>query len=52
MKSKNDEVKEARDELVEMGLVRDSGRRRNGQIVWVLTPLGAEFAKTDDKEIH
>jgi hypothetical protein len=30
----------ARRELVEMGLVRDSGRRRDGMIVWELTPLG------------
>jgi hypothetical protein len=32
-------------ELVEMGLVRDSGRRRDGMIVWELTPLGWELAK-------
>lgn len=30
----------ARRELVEMGLVRDSGRRQDGMIVWELTPLG------------
>jgi hypothetical protein len=32
-------------ELVEMGFVRDSGRRRDGMIVWELTPLGWELAK-------
>jgi hypothetical protein len=27
-----------------MGLIKDSGRRRNGQIVWVATPLGRLLA--------
>jgi hypothetical protein len=35
-----DEVKRAREEFVEMGLLQDSGRRREGQVVWVLTRLG------------
>jgi len=39
-----DEVRKAREELVEMGLIQDSGRRRNGQIVWVITPLGRLLA--------
>src|SRR5215469_3347402 len=33
---KSDLVK-AREELVAQGLLQDSGRRRNGQIVWELT---------------
>jgi hypothetical protein len=37
----------ARRELVQMGLVRDSGKRRNGMIVWELTPLGKEAAEKD-----
>jgi hypothetical protein len=35
------DVRQVIDELVEMGLVMDSGERRNGQVVYVLTPLGA-----------
>ena len=35
-----DEVRKACEELAEMGLIQDSGRRRNGQIVWVITPAG------------
>jgi hypothetical protein len=35
----------ARRELVEMGLLRDSGRRRDGMIVWELTPLGKEVSR-------
>jgi hypothetical protein len=35
----------ARRELVAMGLVRDSGRRRDGMIVWELAPLGKEVAE-------
>jgi hypothetical protein len=38
---KSDAVK-AREALVEMGILRDSGRRRNGQILWELTELGKE----------
>ena len=48
MKSKPisfDEVKTIREELVEMGLLQDSGRRRNGQVVWVLSPLGRAYAE-------
>jgi hypothetical protein len=47
MKSKKtfvDEVRKACEELAEMGLIEDSGRRRNGQIVWVATPLGRRLA--------
>lgn len=32
-----DEIKQALAALVEKGLIKDSGRRRNGQIVWVCT---------------
>ena len=42
MKSKKmsvDEVRKACEELADMGLIQDSGRRRNGQVVWVATPL-------------
>jgi DNA-binding PadR family transcriptional regulator len=33
-------IRRALHELVEMGLVEDSGERRNGRIVWRLSPLG------------
>jgi DNA-binding IclR family transcriptional regulator len=33
-------VRRALHELIEMGLVEDSRERRNGQIVWRLSPLG------------
>jgi hypothetical protein len=36
--TKSEYVK-AREELIEMGPVRDSGRRENGQIVWEIVPL-------------
>jgi hypothetical protein len=57
MKSKPisfDEVKRIREELVEMGLVQDSGRRRNGQVVWVLSPLGGAYAERlrENKQPH
>jgi hypothetical protein len=39
-----DQVRKACEELAEMGLIEDSGRRRNGQIVWVATPLGRVLA--------
>jgi hypothetical protein len=31
-------------ELIEMGLVEDSGERRNGRIVWRLSPFGEKVA--------
>jgi hypothetical protein len=34
------EIEEAIRDLVRLGLVKDSGQRRNGKIVWVLTELG------------
>ena len=37
------EVKKAREELVEMGLVQDSGRRRDGHVVWEVSPLGKRY---------
>jgi hypothetical protein len=37
-------VKE-REKLVAMGMLRDSGRRRNGQIVWEITELGKAYAE-------
>jgi hypothetical protein len=45
MKSKKlsvDEVRKACEELAEMGLVEEG--RRNGQIVWRLTPAGKLLA--------
>jgi len=27
-----------------MGLVQDSGRRENGEVVWEITPLGKSYA--------
>jgi hypothetical protein len=38
-------VRAAREELVAEGLLRDSGRRRNGRIVWVITELGKQMAE-------
>ena len=35
----------AREQLVEIGLVQDSGRRRNGQIVWEIMTLGKVYAE-------
>ena len=40
-----EEVRAARASLVAEGLIRDSGRRRNGQIVWVITELGKQVAE-------
>ena len=39
-----DEARKACEELAEIGLIKDSGRRRNGQIVWVAMPLGRLLA--------
>jgi len=36
----------AREELVAMGLLRDSGRRRGGEIVWEITELGKQAAES------
>jgi hypothetical protein len=33
-------------ELQAMGLVYDSGERRNGKIVWKITPAGKKFSET------
>jgi hypothetical protein len=35
--------------LVQDGLVRDSGKRPNGQILWEATPLGVELAAASVK---
>jgi chromosome segregation and condensation protein ScpB len=40
-----EEIETTIQSLVERGLVRDSGRRRNGQIVWVITELGKVYGK-------
>lgn len=45
-----DEVRKACEELAEMGLIRDSGRRRNGEIVWVVTPLLADLPEDSSKQ--
>ena len=37
-------VEQAIAHLVEMGLVADSGLRRDGRIMWTLTPQGRSFA--------
>jgi hypothetical protein len=39
------EVQQARADLVKMGLLADSGRRRDGHIVWQITPLGLRAAE-------
>jgi hypothetical protein len=39
------EIRKACEELAEMGLIEDSGRRRNGRIVWVITPMGKLLAE-------
>jgi hypothetical protein len=33
-----EQIRKARAELVAMGLIVDSGMRRNGEIVWVAVP--------------
>jgi hypothetical protein len=33
----------AREDLVRMGLLRDSGRRRSGQTVWEITEAGKAY---------
>ena len=57
MKSKAislDDVKTACEELAEMGLLQDTGLRRNGQVVWELSPLGKLFAqdRPENKQQH
>jgi hypothetical protein len=37
-KERLEQIKEILEELAQMGLIYDSGRRRNGKIVWVATP--------------
>jgi hypothetical protein len=39
------EVKRTCEVLAEMGLIQDTGHRRNGQVVWVITPLGRAYAE-------
>jgi hypothetical protein len=38
-------TKELRSELVAEGYIRDSGRRRNGEIVWEITDKGIAAAE-------
>jgi DNA-binding PadR family transcriptional regulator len=38
--TENELIQQALDDLVQMGLITDSGARRNGKVVYVLTPLG------------
>jgi DNA-binding MarR family transcriptional regulator len=44
------------EELVRKGIVRDSGRRRHGQIVWELTEIGRAHGRdildVEDKTKH
>jgi DNA-binding PadR family transcriptional regulator len=50
-----DRIKETREELVAKGFLRDSGRRRNGQIVWEITEAGkayVEAAIAEDRPKH
>lgn len=47
-----DEVKKVCEELAEIGLIEDSGHRRNGRVVWVITPLGKLVADWDKKQPH
>ena len=47
-KTFTDDVQKACEELAEMGLIQDSGQRRNGKIVWTITPLGKLLARDLD----
>jgi DNA-binding PadR family transcriptional regulator len=38
------EIEKAIEKLVERGLVRDTGRRRNGRIVWATTEVGRNIS--------
>jgi len=44
------------EDLVRKGIVRDSGRRRHGQIVWELTEIGRAHGRdildAEDKTKH
>jgi hypothetical protein len=40
-----DQINEILKSLAAEGLIRDSGRRRNGRIVWVITELGKQMAE-------
>jgi hypothetical protein len=39
-RTENELIQQALDDLVQMGLIMDSGERRNRQVVYVQTPLG------------
>jgi hypothetical protein len=55
MKSKKiaaDEIQKVCEELAEIGLIHDSGRRRTGQVVWVITPLGKLVANLPEDSKH
>jgi hypothetical protein len=45
-----DDIAEALENLEAKGLIRDSGRRRDGEIVWVVTELGGGQATRTTKE--
>ena len=47
-----DSVRRACEELAEMGLIQDTGIRRNGQVVWEVSPLGKVFGETENKKPH
>ena len=46
---RREDIIEAREALVERGYIRDSGERRNGRIVWQITPEGV--AARDDPDL-
>jgi DNA-binding IclR family transcriptional regulator len=46
------EIRRTVQELVEMGLLEDSGERRNGQIVWRLSALGMMVSEENPPELH
>ena len=59
MKSKSiffdrDSVKRACEELAEMGLLQNTGKKRKGQVVWELSQLGKLFAERllENKKPH
>lgn len=43
MKIPREEINAAIDEMIEEGLVEDSGARREGEVVWTITEKGRRY---------